>query len=261
MIIEQLNIYPIKGLGGIQVQSALALERGFKNDRRFMLVDAQGTFISQRSHTEMALFKTSIIGDMVKVAYKNESILLDTRQEEGETIETTVWEHSVNTIKVGKEASEWFSEQLGQSCTLVKMNQASHRNKVLSKAPDNTQVSLADGYPYLLLGTASVELLNSKLENPVGMDRFRANIIVNTKVAHEEDDLDRCEINQLAFRVIKPCARCQVITIDQQLGIKSKEPLKTLSTYRKEENKVYFGANMVCMESGVVKVGDKITQR
>ncbi len=258
MVIEQLSIYPIKGLGAINVQSAMALERGLENDRRFMLVDPNGNFLSQRSIKEMALFKPSIIENKLRIEYKTESILLDLHQEEGIKMNTTVWDDSVNAIQVGKIADEWFSDQLGKSCVLVKMNHNTKRNKVLKKEPNHSQVSFADGYPYLILGTASLEHLNSKLESPVNIDRFRANIIVKTSVAHEEDELDLCEINGKQFRMIKPCARCQVITIDQQLGITSKEPLKTLSTYRQKENLVYFGANMVCIQEGVIKVGDKI---
>lgn len=260
MIIEQLNIYPIKGLGGIKVQSSLALEKGFEHDRRFMLVDPTGKFLSQRSIQEMALFKPSLVGDKLHVSYKNEEIILDTKQEEGEMLDTIVWGDKINAIKVGVKANQWFSDMMGRECILVKMNNNSNRNKVLKKAPDNTQVSFADGYPYLILGTASLDLLNSKLETPIKIDRFRANIIVKSSVAHEEDELDQISFNNLNFRIIKPCARCQVITINQQNAQMSKEPLKTLATYRKKENKVYFGANMVCIDEGIVKVGDKLSQ-
>jgi len=259
MIIEQLIIYPVKGLAGINVQEANALEKGLENDRRFMLVDKEGNFLSQRNTKEMALFKTSIEGDQLIISYKDASISLDILQEKGEPMDTIVWGNDINAIKVSTEASRWFSDQLGIDCILVKMNKESSRIKQLKKAPESTQVSFADGYPYLILGTASLDQLNGKLESSVNADRFRANIIVKTEVAHEEDDLDLCSINGFKFRVIKPCARCQVITIDQQEATSSKEPLKTLATYRQKGNKVYFGANMVCMEQGVVvKVGDKL---
>jgi len=258
MTIDQLVIYPIKGLGGINVQSAVALEKGFENDRRFMLVDQEGNFLSQRNTKEMTLFRPSIIENQLTVQYKGERIDLDLQQEEGKPMETVVWGQEIKAIQVGSQASEWFSDQLGLDCVLVKMNKHSNRLKALKKAPDSTQVSFADGYPYLILGTASLDLLNSKLESPVKIDRFRANIIVNTTEAHEEDEYDRCEINGLDFRVIKPCARCQVITIDQQLAITSKEVLKVLTSYRRKENKVYFGANMVCINQGLVTVGDKL---
>jgi len=232
MVIEQLIIYPIKGLAGISVQSAKALEKGFENDRRFMLVDMKGNFLSQRNTKEMALFTTAIDGDKLLVQYKDSSLTLDIDQEDGVEMDTTVWGNEVNAIQVGEEASQWFSDRLGIECILVKMNKQSSRIKVLKKGPDRTQVSFADGYPYLLLGTASLDELNNKLASPIKIDRFRANIIVSTHVAHEEDEVDQCNISGLKFRVIKPCARCQVITIDQQHATSSKEPLKTLATYR-----------------------------
>lgn len=259
MIVEQLNIYPIKGLGGIKLESAKALERGFENDRRFMLVDLEGNFLSQRGLPEMALFSQKIIGDQLQIQYNQENINLSLSQKDGNTMDTIVWGDPVeNAIQVGKEANEWFSDQLGQACVLLKMNEATIRSKGLSKEPNNTQVSFADGYPYLVLGTASLAHLNTKLEEQIKMDRFRANIIVRTNIAHEEDELDQCNINGLKFRMIKPCARCQVTTINQQNASISKEPLKTLASYRKKNNKVNFGMNMVCLDEGMIKVGDQL---
>lgn len=260
MKIDQLNIYPIKGLGGISVNKAYAYERGFENDRRFMLVNKEGKFISQREYKEMALFSCEIDRDELKVHFQDQMISLNITQEEGDKINTTVWGNQINAIEVNPQAHEWFSDMLKQDCKLVKMNKSSRRNKSLLKSPSNTQVSFADGYPYLILGTASLTHLNTKLESPVPIDRFRANIIVDTSYEHQEDDMDLFTLSGLKFRMIKPCARCQVITIDQATGVSTKEPLKTLSGYRKKENKVYFGANVVCMQEGMVRVGDSLIE-
>lgn len=258
MKISQLIIYPIKGLGGIELASANALERGFENDRRFMLVDPNGRFLSQRVNPQMALFGCSIDGNKLKVNYKDESINLNIDQQEGAVLNTTVWKHSVDAIEVGKDAHEWFSDMLGLDCKLVKMNKETKRKKSLTKAPRTTQLSFADGYPYLALGTASLAELNEKLETPVTMDRFRANIIIDTEVGHQEEEVDKFTLSDVKFRMIKPCARCQVITIDQKNASTSKEPLKTLATYRKKANKIYFGMNAVCLEEGIVNVGDEL---
>lgn len=260
MIVEKLCIYPIKGLGGINVPSANALERGFENDRRYMLVDPKGQFLSQRGIQEMALFRPTIIDNQLTIEFKQESFKLDLKQNEGPKMNTTVWNDTVSAIQPSKEANEWFSEQLGRSCTLVKMENDSERNQALKNAPLNTTVSFADGYPYLVLGTESVHHLNSKLKKPINIDRFRANIIVNTSVAHEEDKLGKYKISGLEFLFDKLCARCQVITIDQQTGESSKEPLKTLAEYRKELNKVNFGMNAVCLQEGLISVGDVFTR-
>lgn len=258
MKIKQLVIYPIKGLGGISVQSAKALERGFEHDRRYMLVDKDGVFLSQRGIKEMALFRCTIEGSTLDINYDDENLKLDLTQEEGLGLDAKVWKHQVNAIEVSEIAHEWFSDLLKQECRLVKMNKQSYRNKSLIKAPRKTQLSFADGYPYLVLGTASLDHLNTKLETPVPMDRFRANIIVDSEYAHQEDEVDKFTLSGLKFRMIKACARCQVITIDQENAIAYKEPLKTLSSYRRIANKVYFGMNAVCLEKGMVKVGDKL---
>lgn len=258
MIIKQLVVYPIKGLGGIEVSSAMALERGFEHDRRYMLVDKDGLFLSQRTIKEMAMFKCQINGNYLDISYLGENLRLDLSQEDGLPLDAKVWNHEVNAIEVSQIAHEWFSDLLKKDCKLVKMNKETRRKKSLIKAPQSTQLSFADGYPYLVLGTASLEHLNTKLETPIPMDRFRANIIVESKYEHQEDEVDKFTLSGHKFRMIKACARCQVISIDQDTGVASKEPLKTLAKYRKKGNKIYFGMNAVCLEEGIVVVGDKL---
>lgn len=261
MRIKQLVIYPIKGLGGINLQSAKALEKGFEHDRRYMLVDNEGGFLSQRSFAEMALFGCTINENNLEVGFKNEKLLLDLSQSEGPIQQVKVWKHQVDAIHVSESADEWFSDMLQHDCKLVKMNVDTQRKKSLLKAPRTTQLSFADGYPYLVLGTASVDHLNSKLESAVPINRFRANIIVESESAHQEDELDKFTLSGVKFRMIKPCARCPVITIDQATSAQSKEPLKTLASYRKQANKVYFGMNAVCLSTGgIINIGDKLTE-
>ncbi len=245
-------------MGGIELASSKAMERGFENDRRYMLVDNNGKFLSQRVIPKMALFGCSIQGEILKIQYEDQQIDLNINQEEGKILNTKVWNHSVDAIEVGTIANEWFSELLGQDCKLVKMNKQTKRKKSLIKAPRSTQLSFADGYPYLALGTASLKELNEKLDTPVTIDRFRANIILETKIGHEEEEVDKFTLSGVKFRMIKPCARCQVVTIDQKNASTSKEPLKTLATYRKKANNIYFGMNVVCLEEGIVNVGDEL---
>jgi len=260
MRIKQLVVYPIKGLGGIEVANAKAMERGFEHDRRYMLVDKDGVFLSQRGIKEMALFRCVIDENNLDISFHDEKLRLDLSQEEGLPLDTKVWNHEVNAIEVSATAHEWFSDLLKQDCKLVKMNKETRRKKSLIKAPRNTQLSFADGYPYLVLGTASLDHLNTKLATPVPMDRFRANIIVDSAYEHQEDEIDKFTLSGLKFRMIKPCARCQVITIDQDLGVAGKEPLKTLASYRRKANKIYFGMNAVCLEEGIVSVGDSLIE-
>jgi uncharacterized protein YcbX len=141
---------------------------------------------------------------------------------------------------------------------LVKMTDISKRPKRLFVPPYKTTLSFADGYPYLILGEESMNQLNAKLEQPVRADRFRANIIVSSSIAHEEDEWKGLNAGNAQLQVIKPCARCVMITVNQQTGETGKEPLKTLAGYRQKRNKIYFGANAICTEDGIISVGDRL---
>jgi uncharacterized protein len=128
-------------------------------------------------------------------------------------------------------------------------------------AVNNESVSFADGMPYLVIGQASLDELNTRLEIPVPMDRFRPNLVFTGGKAFEEDDWDKVKIGNSLFKVTKPCARCVMTTVDQNTGKKSKEPLKTLSTYRNVNGKVMFGQNMLLLEGEKISVGDLVTPK
>jgi len=164
----------------------------------------------------------------------------------------------VDAYEVDEKVSIWFSEILGMKCRLVKMVDAHNIYKKLIKGPDQTKVSFADGYPYLILGTASVDHLSDKVGRDIPADRFRANIIIETTEPHIEDTWDELQIGTSKFLVIKPCARCNVVNIDQSTGEVNKEPLKSLSAYRLDGNVVNFGACTICLSEGVISVDDDV---
>jgi uncharacterized protein len=126
---------------------------------------------------------------------------------------------------------------------------------------NNESVSFADGMPYLVIGQASLDELNTRLEIPVPMDRFRPNLVFTGGKAFEEDDWDKVKIGDAVFKITKPCARCVMTTVDQTTGKKNKEPLKTLSTYRNVKGKVMFGQNMLLLEGEKIRVGDLVTPK
>lgn len=251
-------VYPVKSLGGICIESAKAFTEGFEHDRRWMLVNENGKFMSQRENAIMALFKTKLSHSGVEVNYHNSTIEIPFEKNNEDVLKVSVWESKLKAPEVDKEISQWFSEHLKMNVRLVTMSDISSRYKRLFKAPFKTYVSFADGYPYLILGQKSLETLNEKLESPVDIDRFRANIIVSTHEAHEEDKWNEFDVGSTKMSVIKPCARCAVVTIDQSSAQKGKEPLKTLSTYRQKRNKIYFGANAILLKQGEIAVGDTI---
>jgi uncharacterized protein YcbX len=258
MIVKSIIIYPIKGMKGTEVKSAVNLERGFENDRRYMLIDKNNTFISQRSHPILALVHPEIITGQIRISYCDVSFSFPLTQTKEEIVEATLFDNIVNGTLVSKALDEQFSKILNDDVRLIKMNENNVRNKKLIKGPASAEVSFADGYPYLIAGSASLDQLNEKLDNPVLMDRFRPNIVVETLVPHEEDNWESIQIGSAKMMVIKPCARCPVVTINQQTAEKSKDTLKTLSTYRKKENKVFFGANAISLGNSQISVGDEV---
>ncbi len=256
--ITDLIIYPIKSLGGISLSESEVQTRGLKHDRRWMLVDKDGQFMTQRENEQLALFSCAFVDGQLTVTYKGDSCAFDVDAVVEDATLVQVWSSKVKAQEVDAEVSAWFSNHLGQHATLVKMTSISERPKPLLTAPFKTELSFADGYPVLVLGQESMSHLNAQLDNPLHINRFRANIIVDTNTAHEEDTWPDFDLGTARMKVIKPCARCNVITIDQTNATRDKEPLKTLATYRANDNKIFFGANAIVLKEGHVGVGDFI---
>ena len=257
MQVTQLFIYPIKSLGGIEIKQSLVTQRGLQYDRRFMLVDEQGVFLTQRTLHKMALCKLGLINNGFVVSYENKTIEIPFSLT-GTTQQVTVWDDTFEAVVADEKYNQWFSEQLKQPIKLVYMHQHSNRLVNPKYAQNNEQLSLADGYPVLVISESSLKLLNTKLTKPIGMDRFRPNLVINGAAPHHEDELGIFNIGSTQFKVAKPCGRCVVTTINQQTLQTSKEPLATLAKYRKVGDNVNFGANVICLKEGQIAVGDWI---
>jgi hypothetical protein len=244
--LSAIYIYPIKSLGGIAVDSALIEEKGLQYDRRWMVVDAQNQFMTQRKFAKMALLKVLIEENKLRVTAPDmPSLTIPVIPQTSEILPVTVWDDTSQSIVVSKEANEWFSTALKQKCKLVYMPDTTLRKVDEQYAKNEEIVSFADGYPFLLIGEASLADLNSHLAQPIPMNRFRPNLVVNTTEPFVEDTWKSILIGESVFHVVKPCARCILTTIDQQTGKAGKEPLKTLSSYRAFNNKVLFGQNLL----------------
>ena len=262
MRVKEIIIYPIKSLGGVNVQESFCEEKGLQYGRRMMLINGDGRFLTQRQIPQMALIGVTQEEDGFTFYQKdkpNEKLFIHYNSELHSEQQVSVWEHEFTAKKMDNSYSEWFSEVLKSEVSLVKMDHDSLREKSLSKAPTKTAMSMADGYPYLIISEETLADLNKRLVVPVPMDRFRPNIVLTDSVADGEENVDQFQINQLKFRMIKPCARCIMTTIDQKTAKKLVEPLKTLSTYKKKGNKIYFGMNAVNLEPGFIKIGDKLS--
>ncbi len=262
LTISELYIYPIKSLGGIALDKATLIERGFEHDRRWMLVDADNQFLSQREVNAMALLKVQLTAQGLLITNSGvpgEELLVPFLPTITETGMVTVWSSHCRAQRVSDEADDWFSKQLGFPCKLVYMPDTTRRYVDGRYAHNKEITSFSDGYPLLLIGQASLDDLNNRLETPLPMNRFRPNIVFTGGAAFQEDYMKHFEINGITFFGVKPCSRCVMTTINQQTAEKAKEPLKTLSTYRMKNKKIYFGQNLLHQGTGVVSIGDTIT--
>lgn len=257
--ISEIWIYPIKSLAGIRLQRAIVKQKGLQYDRRWMLVDTAGRFLTQREHPEMALFRVAIDNRHLIVSRQSESIRLDLSGKPASNfLKVQIWDDEVEATEVNPEYSAWFSRHLGIECKLVFFPENSQRDVDPEYALKKEQVSLADAYPFLIIGQSSLDALNKKLEVPISIKRFRPNFVFTDGSPHEEDTWRNFKIGTVSFEGIKPCARCVLITVDPETGVKGIEPLKTISTYRKLNAKVYFGENLLARTDGEVSEGDLI---
>ncbi len=259
MHISALYIYPIKSCRGIRLSTAQAEPRGFRFDRRWMLVTDDGMFMTQRKYHRMALIDVSLDPrHLVVNAPKMTPLLLPLSGTADSTLTVQIWADIVTATTVNKEADEWFSDFLGRRVRLITMPEDTRRPVKAKYAIGENSVSFADAFPYLLISQASLDDLNRRLPTPVPMNRFRPNIVIEGCGPYEEDQMRVLLINGVTLHIAKPCSRCVLTTVDQDTGEVGEEPLKTLTAYRSYDNHVYFGQNLIASTFGEVKVGDTV---
>ena len=255
--VQSLHIYPLKSARGIDVTAARAGDRGFEHDRRFMVVDEQGRFLSQRQVARMALLETEIAGDRLILgmtgAGRWEAPL---RPEQGRRVPVRVWGDECEALEI--EGGAWLTEALGVRCRLVYMPEDSLRPVDTDYASHGEVVSFADGFPYLLVSQGSLDELSERVGEEMSARRFRPNLVVAGCEPGAEDRWRRVRIGPLVFSLLKPCSRCEIVTIDPGTGVAGKEPLTSLAAYRRQGRKVMFGQNAVAHGEGEVRVGDVV---
>jgi uncharacterized protein YcbX len=259
--LSEIYIYPIKSLGGISLKEAKLEAKGLQYDRRWMLIDEQNIMLTQRSHNQLALLQVGIAADQLTISHKtnpDQRISFNLNQHSTAAIPVAVWDTPTTGLEVSTEVSDWFSQFMEMKVKLITMPIEEKRLVDPRYASDNEIVSFADGYPCLLIGQSSLNGLNQKLENPILMDRFRPNFVFTGGEPHVEDRFNTFSLSNISFAAVKPCARCVLITIDQQTGSKGKEPLKTLARYRAAGKKILFGQNLLHKTLGTIHVGDEL---
>jgi uncharacterized protein YcbX len=259
--ISGLFTYPVKSLGGITLAESPVEKRGLKFDRRWMIVDHEDVFMSQRSDTRLALFRSEFNSEGLILRNQSGDCRLVPFNPEGDRRYVRVWKDTCEAVQVSPEIDDWLSGALGQRCSLVYMPEDSLRatNPEYTSAGDI--VGFADGYPILIIGGASLEDLNSRLDQAVPMNRFRPNITVSGSGPYQEDEWSEIRIGGVRLRSAKQCGRCSVTTTDQETGEVGIEPLRTLAKCRLNGQSVQFGAYFVPVETGTIRVGDQIALR
>ena len=263
MQIENIYIYPIKSCKGIPLTRAEAQARGLACDRRWMLVNEEGLFLTQRKYPKMALISVAVNQETEELKVEapgHETMVIDDQRDRlEETITASIWKDNTPAYLFQPSVNEWFSKVLGQPVRLVKQSDAL-RQVDTDYSELGQDVSFADGFPYLLTNTSSLEDLNKRLENPVSMSRFRPNLVLTHPQAFIEDTWKSLTVGDVGFAVKKPCARCVLTTVDPKTGLRDekREPLNTLAGFRTQAGGVMFGQNLVVSQPGWIAVGDKV---
>lgn len=264
MKIKELWVYPVKSLAGNAVSSATLAARGFEDDRRWMLIDENGRFISQRQHAQLARWQARVEADDLVLEHLDTGQQLRieaARAEEGPLVEVQLWDDQFAARLVESVSAEELHAALGIPCRLVYMTEDSNRPLDPRYAQGEERVSFADGYPYLVANQASLEALAAEVGEELTMQRFRPNIVLEGAPAFAEDNWQSLQIGEQTFRLPKPCARCVVITIDPETTVKNPRVFATLAEMHSQEKKVIFGMNACWMGKGeaVLEVGEIVS--
>ncbi len=255
-----LHIYPVKSCAGITLADAELDARGLKHDRRWMIVDPAGNMITQRSHPQLALIGTAIAdGQLLLSSFGMDELAVPAADASTQRMAVRIWNDEVSAWHIAA-ADAWLSQAVGEDCHLVQMPDDAIRpcDPAYAQAGDHT--GFADGFPLLLIAEASLDDLNRRLDQAVEMRRFRPNLVVAGCEAYAEDNWSAIRIGNIDMRVVKPCSRCPIPTVDPDTGeVSSGEPLQTLASYRERDGKVYFGQNVIHNAPGRLRTGDRLT--
>ena len=258
LTIKQLYIHPVKSLAGFSVDSFSLDSTGPEYDRRWMIVDANGKFVTQRQHPKMCLIKTRIDDDVLtlsadnRISYKVPSDTNDLRS-------VQVWHDQVSAQDCGDGVAEWLTQILKKSVRLVYMPEQTKRLVDQDYANNSETVSFADGFPLLIVSQASLDLLNTKLDHAIDMQRFRPNIVVDGCEPHAEDNWRKLTIAGHTLQLVKPCSRCIIPSIDPLSGQKQSQVIDVMNGYRRRKGKIYFGQNALLEKQEVEKQAEPIT--
>lgn len=260
MHLSALFVYPVKSLRGTRVDAADLDARGLRHDRRWMVVDEGGGFLTQRQHPRMALVQPTVAdGRLGLAAHGMRPVDVAPPSPGTARMRVRVWRDVLDALRSPAAADAWLTELLGVRCHLVFMPDEAERPMSGAEAGGDTpQVSFTDGYPLHLVGEGSLRELNRRLASPVGVERFRPNLLVAGAEPHAEDGWSGVEVGGVRLRTVAPCERCVVTTVDPRDGTRGREPLRTLASYRNTGGAVTFGTYLAHEGRGALRVGDPV---
>ncbi|MEM1368865.1 MAG: MOSC N-terminal beta barrel domain-containing protein [Cyanobacteria bacterium P01_H01_bin.15] len=267
MLLSEINIYPIKSCRGSKEISAEVTPKGLQGDREYLLIDENGKFLTQRQYPALARIQVTLNFDRLILQREEVDTFTLRPRKDGKERPITIWRDETIAIDQGDRVADWFKQALDipdKRLRLVKQSPEHPRPVDPKYGQPEDQVSFADGFPLLLIGTASLAELNRRLREQsvpaVPMNRFRPNLVVETEEPFIEDTWQKIAIGEVEFSVVKPCTRCIVTTTNQYSGERrpDKEPLKTLSTFRKTAAGITFGQNLIPLNTGTIGVGQDI---
>ena len=262
LFISQLAIYPVKSMRQVQLQKSTLQFGGLKHDRRWMVVDKDGVMITQRKVARMCLIQPQLLAPEIDCSLKltapgMQDIVVFVPDDRVKR-KAKVWDDLCNAYDAGDEVAHWLTEFLAMDCRLVYFPDDEIRIVDQGYAQPNDQTAFSDGFPILLTTQASLDDLNSRMDEVIPMARFRPNIVISGSGAFAEDEWQQLKVGEITLRIVKPCSRCVIPSIDIATAEKTAEPTKTLISYRKRDNKIFFGQNVVADGEGELEVGMKL---
>ncbi len=252
--LRSLHVYPLKSARGIDLEAATLAPTGLAGDRRWMLVSTAGRFLTQREHPRLARIGTALHGTALELSAPGQPPLRLADDAAGTVRAVRVWNDECDGIDVGDAAADWASQAIGVPCRLLRFDP---RRARLSSPQWTGDVAapnqFTDGFPLLVANRASLDELNGRLATPLPMNRFRPGLVLDGLAPWDEDRIAELRIGAVRLRLVKPCTRCIITTIDQDSGTPTgPEPLQTLRTYRYDSalKGILFAQNAVIL-SGV----------
>lgn len=259
--LAHINLFPVKSCAPLTPDHAIVERRGLRGDRRWMIVDAQGQFVTARKQPRLVLIRSVFDGDLLHLDAPGMPRLYLQPDANASGTLVRVWDDEVAATSAQADADAWISDYLGFAAQFVFMADDCERPVDQKYARLGDQVSFADGFPMLLISQAALDDLNGRLASPVPMLRFRPNLVIANTAPHAEDGWRAIRIGEVAFDVVKPCVRCVLTTVDPATGVidPTGEPLRTLITYRRGPKGVTFGQNLIPRGAGTIRIGDQVS--